>query len=236
MNDFSVKPVATIRTPFRQKFAIPRQPRLVREAKGDIHLLEGFDHPDGVRGLTDFSHLWLLFLFHQNLEKGWRPLVRPPRLGGNDRLGVFATRSTFRPNGIGMSAVKLEGVEMRQGKPVIRVSGVDLLDGTPLLDIKPYLPYSDAIPDALGGFADQSPDAGISVSFSESALQALRMAEQQHPGLQALIENLLRQDPRPAYHKRTQSRDSYGVALYQYNIKWSVEGDNARVTDIAPFE
>lgn len=231
----TLQPLARISTPFKQKFAIPRQPRLVAEAKGEIRLLPGFDQPETVRGLTEFSHLWLLFLFHQNLDKGWRPLVRPPRLGGNERLGVFATRSTFRPNGIGMSAVQLDGIEHRDGKPVILVSGVDLLDGTPLVDIKPYLPYSDAIPDAVGGFADQSPDAGIEVDFSDCAQQQLQQAEQNHPDLGALIAKLLRQDPRPAYHKRTQSRDNYGVALYQYNIKWTVEGNRALVTEIDPF-
>ena len=136
--------VAICRTPYKQKFGIPRQPGLVN-AVGYIEFEPAFNHIDAVRGIEQYSHLWLLFCFHENLAQGWKTTVRPPRLGGNEKLGVFATRSTFRPNGIGQSVVKLHGVIQRKGKVCLVISGMDLLDGTPIVDIKPYIPFSDAI-------------------------------------------------------------------------------------------
>src|SRR5690554_2357523 len=147
----SIISIGYIESPYRQKFAIPRQPGLVKSARGAIRLENEFAHPDCTRGLEEFSHLWVQFIFHETQAQGWKPLVRPPRLGGNEKRGVFATRSTFRPNAIGLSVVELVEVQLSP-KPKLIVRGLDLLDGTPIIDIKPYLPYADAIPNARGGF------------------------------------------------------------------------------------
>lgn len=226
-----ITPIGTIESPYKQKFAIPRQPGLIPEAKGYLHFAPAFAHPDMLRGIDEFSHLWLIFRFHETADKGWSPLVRPPRLGGNERKGVFATRATFRPNGLGLSVVKLDGVVRRQGKLCLQLSGIDLLDGTPVIDIKPYLPYADALPNALGGFADAEPDAGMSVSFSESALDFCQQYTD-HPELQLFIQKVLQQDPRPAYKKAKAHVQHYGMSLYDLNIKWTVEGQHNHVTSI----
>ena len=146
MNEINLKPICAIgivRSPYREKFAIPRQPGLIPEAISELHLTEPFNTPDAVRGLESFSHLWVLFEFHQNNSHDWSPLVRPPRLGGNKKLGVFATRSSFRPNNIGLSAVRIKSISTQSQRVVIEVFGGDFVDGTPILDIKPYIPYSD---------------------------------------------------------------------------------------------
>lgn len=227
----AISPIGTIESPYKQKFAIPRQPGLIPEAKGYLHFASGFDHPDMLRGIDEFSHLWLIFRFHETADKGWSPLVRPPRLGGNERKGVFATRATFRPNGLGLSVVKLDGVVRRHGKLCLQLSGIDLLDGTPVIDIKPYLPYADALPNAIGGFADAEPDAGMSVSFSEAALRFCQEYTD-HPELQLFIQKVLQQDPRPAYKKVKAQAQQYGMSLYDLNIKWTVEGQHNHVTSI----
>jgi tRNA-Thr(GGU) m(6)t(6)A37 methyltransferase TsaA len=151
-SQFPLSAIGHIQTPFKQKFAIPRQPNLAK-AKGQVVLAPDFDDPRVFKGLEVFSHVWLLFLFHENLDKGWKPSVKAPRLGGNATLGVFASRSTHRPNGIGMSAVKNLGSDIVDGKLTLHVEGVDLLDGTPIIDIKPYLPYADALPHASDSMA-----------------------------------------------------------------------------------
>lgn len=156
---FQFAPIGVIRSCFRQKFGIPRQPRLVPAARATLELLPSYAQPEAVRGLEGFSHLWLLFVFHGIPAGHWQPTVRPPRLGGNQRMGVFATRSSFRPNPIGLSAVALERIEISAGRVVLHLAGVDVLDGTPVLDIKPYVPYADSIPEAVGGFANEAPGA-----------------------------------------------------------------------------
>ncbi len=173
---------------------------------------------------------WCLF-FHETANKGWSPLVRPPRLGGNEKKGVFATRATFRPNPIGLSVVKLEGVVRKQGRLIIQLSGVDLLDGTPILDIKPYLPYADALPNAAGGFADAAPQTDMTVSFEPSVLEFCQKQKDQ-PDLAVLIEKVLKQDPRPPYKKQKAQEQSYGMTLYHFNIKWTVNGVHNHVTEI----
>ena len=231
---FTIEPIAICHSPFKEKFAIPRQPRLVPEAIGRLQMLPPYDDPSLVRDLEQFSHLWLMFMFHQNLEKGWTPTIRPPRLGGNKRVGVLASRATFRPNGMGMSAVALKGVETTGDKVEVIVSGIDLLDGTPIVDIKPYIPYSDAIDDATGGFADDAPEAGMSVAFSLQARQQCQQFTDRYPDLAVLIEKLLAQDPRPAYRKKDSGEQSYGVRLYDFNVTWQVTGGQTTVTDITP--
>jgi len=224
-------PIGYIRSPYKQKFAIPRQPGLIAEAVGEVELQPPFADDAMVRGIEDFSHLWIVFAFHETAGKGWSPLVRPPRLGGNTKKGVLATRATFRPNPIGLSVVKLLGVSRRGDKLILQIGGLDLLDGTPVLDVKPYLPYADAIPAAAGGFADAAPQTDMTVSFDDAAL-AFCQAQSQYPQLAIFIEKVLKQDPRPPYKKQREGVQSYGMNLYHYNIKWTVDGTHNHVTGI----
>lgn len=229
---FNLTTIGLLHSPFKEKFAIPRQPRLVPEAIGRLQMLPPYDNEAFVRELSQFSHLWLLFMFHQNLDKGWTPTIRPPRLGGNKKVGVFASRSTFRPNGIGMSAVKLLDVVDTGSGIELLLGGIDLLDQTPIIDIKPYLPYSDIIPQAHGGFANERPATAMTVSFTTEALTACAQHQQKYPGLQTLIEKLLVEDPRPAYKKGSDKKQSYGVSLYDLNVTWDVVGEHTIVTGV----
>jgi len=217
----NIQPIGKIYTPFKEKFAIPRQPGLVKSAEGTIIFFDEFNDPNYLRGIDQFSHLWLLFHFHQTADKGHSPLVRPPRLGGNQKLGVFATRSTFRPNGIGMSVVEFGAVRYQNKQLMLTVKGMDLLDGTPIVDIKPYVPYADNIPQAWGGVAQHSPEL-MAVTFSEQALGQMSRLEQHYPVISTLIREVLSQDPRPAYHKDSHSDKTYGMTLYDLNIQWQV--------------
>ncbi|MGC0118710.1 tRNA (N6-threonylcarbamoyladenosine(37)-N6)-methyltransferase TrmO [Pseudoalteromonas piscicida] len=232
MEQITIEPIGFIQSPYKQKFAIPRQPRLVPEAKAKLRFVGEFNRDEFVRGIEAFTHIWLLFRFHETADKGYSALVRPPRLGGNERKGVFATRATFRPNGIGMSAVKLEGVEYKNGQLDLLLSGVDLLDGTPIIDIKPYLPYSDALVDATAGFADTRPETQMSVSFSDEANIFIEK-QKNYPELRQFITNVLKQDPRPAYKKKRTSQQDYGMSLYDFNIRWTVDGEHNHVTEIS---
>lgn len=216
---YTITPIGTLSSPYKEKFAVPRQPGLVPEAIAEIHLEGDANTLESVRGLEQFSHLWLLFLFDQNLDGGWRPTVRPPRLGGNERIGVFASRATFRPNGIGLSSVTFQGVEQRNGQVIIKVGGIDLVDGTPIVDIKPYIPYSDAHPNAIGGFAQAEPET-LSVQFSEDAKRTLAT---QDPNKRIVIEKVLGQDPRPAYKKGKTDEKIYGVQLFDWNVRFTVQ-------------
>ncbi|CAH0534211.1 tRNA (adenine(37)-N6)-methyltransferase [Vibrio stylophorae] len=222
---YRITPVGTLKSPYQEKFAVPRQPGLAPSVISEIHLQGQANQWEAVRGLEQFSHLWLLFLFDQNLEAGWRPTVRPPRLGGNERIGVFASRATFRPNGIGQSAVKLEGIRLEQGQVIIAVSGADLVNGTPIVDIKPYIPYSDAIVDAKGGFAPSAPTPS-EVTWSAQALQDqqnLKLSTMQ----QQVIVEVLSQDPRPAYKKGKADQKRYAVHLFDLNVHFYFElGDD----------
>ena len=216
----SLNIIAKVNSPYKEKFAIPRQPGLVSAAKGTITLLNDVNTADTVRGLEQFSHIWLLFIFHGTQEQGWKALVRPPRLGGNKKLGVLATRSTFRPNPIGMSVVKLDGIGYDNNQVCLNISGLDLLDGTPIIDIKPYVPYSDSIEHAQAGFAQTSPQDNYMVSFKDSAERNLQQYQQQQPELSKLITQVLAQDPRPAYKKNKEDKNIYGIRLYDFNIRW----------------
>ena len=217
--------IGKVSSPYKEKFAIPRQPGLVSCAKGTVTLIGQANNCELVRGLEQYSHIWLLFIFHATEQQGWKPLVRPPRLGGNKKTGVLATRSTFRPNPIGMSVVKLDKIETINKQVTLHISGLDLLDETPIVDIKPYIPYSDAIIDAQAGFAQHQPKTLLTVNYSSSAKMDLQNSINDHPELEELISQVLAQDPRPAY-KQSQSELSpvddkvYGICLYHYNIKW----------------
>lgn len=225
--------IALVRSPFKEKFGIPRQPNLIRRAQGVVELLPPYASPDSVRGLEQFSHLWLLFEFHATAGQGWQPLVRPPRLGGNKKVGVFASRSTHRPNPVGMSVVRLERVDVENGVR-LHVSGLDLLDQTPILDIKPYLPYADVIADARGGYAENSPAALLEVVFSDMASQFCRDYNRRTGyDLQGLIQELIELDPRPAYQNEPGRR--YGVKLAEFDVQWVMDGNVARVEALIPL-
>lgn len=228
--NYNVAPVGFVRSCFKEKFAIPRQPQLAPAARGVLELVAPFDQGDAVQGLEQVSHVWLLFLFHMALQDKPRLKVRPPRLGGNQSTGVFATRATHRPNGIGQSVVKLEKVEAGR----LWLSGIDLLDGTPVLDIKPYVPYADIIDGATNGMASTAPVL-IPVQWHDSALSqahahALRLDEP----LVALIEQCLAQDPRPAYQIPTPER-RYGARFWDVDVRWHYPSPGViRVLEVVP--
>lgn len=230
---YQVEPIGVIETPYKEKFAVPRQPRLVPAARSRIKLIGQSNCSESIRGIEQFSHVWLLFLFDQNLSAGWKPTVRPPRLGGNERIGVFASRSTFRPNGIGMSAVELLGISQQSGQFYVDLGGVDLVDGTPILDIKPYIGYTDMVEHSRGGYAEQEPDL-VPVHFSSTALNNLaRHGDNQYK--QLVIEQVLAQDPRPAYKKNRPDEKEYAVNLFDFNVKFKVNDQIVTVTAIEDF-
>ena len=230
---FELDRIATIRSCYTDKFGIPRQPGLVASATARVEFEDGFGTPESVRGLDAFSHVWVLFVFHRHIGARWRPTVRPPRLGGNRRVGVYATRSTFRPNPVGMSVVRLERVEILRGRAVLHLSGIDFLDKTPVLDIKPYVPYADSIPEALGGFATAAPGKTLSVRFLPEAEKAAgALAEILGAPLVSLILEVLAQDPRPAYAEESGKTGPFGMVLAHCEIKWKMENDEAVVTAV----
>ena len=227
MQPYTFTPIGLIHSPFKEKFGIPRQPALAQSARMTLQLLPPFDQPDTVRGLEAFSHVWLQFVFHDTLARGWSPLVRPPRLGGNAKVGVFASRSTHRPNALGLSLVQLLGVDTTDGV-TLQLAGADLLDGTPVLDIKPYIPFVEAVPDARGGFVDGPPPT-LTVRWSEHARQQLA-PQPAAAELAALIEDVLAQDPRPAY--QDDPSRVYGVRLYHCNVRFRIAAGVAEVLEI----
>jgi len=216
--------IGYVESPYKEKFAIPRQPGLVNAAQGKVILTGDANNADLVKELEQFSHIWLLFIFHGTQAQGWKSLVRPPRLGGNKKIGVLATRSTFRPNPIGMSAVKLNRIEIKNNQVSLHVSGIDLLDQTPIVDIKPYVPYSDSIANAVGGFAQNTPSTKINISYSKQARQQLNNLSSQYHQLELLITQVLEQDPRPAYKQGKVDEKSYAMRIYDLNIEWKMQG------------
>ena len=221
-----ITPIARIRSDFSEKFGIPRQSGLVEELTAAVVFEPAYRDPSALRGLEGFSHLWLIWEFSQARRESWSPTVRPPRLGGNVRLGVFATRSPFRPNPLGLSCVRL--LEIRQDRaqgPVLVVAGADLMDGTPIYDIKPYLPYADCKPDAVGGFAAQPKGADLAVDCSPALLD--RVPE----GKRAALLAVLAQDPRPQYQDDPDR--VYGMAFAGLEVKFRVAGERLTVTEIS---
>ena len=225
--------IGQVNSPYKEKFAIPRQPGLVDAAKAIITLNGNANNAELVRELEQFSHIWVLFIFHGTQEQGWKPLVRPPRLGGNKKVGVLATRSTFRPNPIGMSVVKLDKIAVIDKQVTLHISAIDLLDKTPIVDIKPYVPYSDSIADASAGFAQTQPSANLQVTFNQQAQTALLEYSRNIPDLALFIEQVLAQDPRPAYKQGKYDDKIYGMNLYNLNIQWQMDGlSKVNVIDI----
>ena len=234
MSAFQFAQIGVIRSPYKEKFAVPRQPGLVKNGGGELHLLPPYNQTDAVRGLEDFSHLWVLFVFHQTMEGGWRPTVRPPRLGGNARMGVFATRSTFRPNPIGMSLVELKGIRCQKEQVILELGSLDLVDGTPVVDIKPYLPFAEALPDASASYAQQAPLAEMAVCFTPETEAQLLTLEKRYPRLKMFITEVLAQDPRPAYRKEEDAGKTYAVWLLDFNVRWRVISSGFEVFSLEP--
>ncbi len=226
---YCLNPIGIIHSPFKEKFGIPRQPGLMPSAAARLELLPPYDREEALRGLEAFSHLWLIFVFNGVEREVWRPTVRPPRLGGNERVGVFATRSTHRPNPLGLSVVELAGIGREAGRLYLELRNVDLLHGTPILDIKPYVAYADSIPDARCGFAPEAP-ALVAVHFSAQAEQRCAELAGRHPQLRRFVEEMLRLDPRPSYQKTPGRR--YGVRIFDLNVVWHFDGEALWVDDL----
>ena len=225
MENVNIQVIARMRSDFPSKFGIPRQSGLVEELRSTIVFEPEFRNPDALRGIEGYSHLWLIWQFSETVRQEWSPTVRPPRLGGNTRMGVFATRSPFRPNSLGLSSVKLLGVEhTAENGTVIHVAGADLMDGTPIFDIKPYIPYGDCHIDATGGFTDTAGDFLLQVDFPPALLALLPEDKQQ------AAMGILSHDPRPSY-QRTPGR-VYGLPFAGFDIRFTVEGKHLQVIEI----
>ena len=238
----TLQPIGIIQSPYGEKFAVPRQPNLVKEGSGILHLLPPYNSPDAVRGLEQFSHLWLIFHFHQIPKREWHATVRPPRLGGNERVGVFASRATHRPNPLGLSKVELKGVEIDSDGVKLRLGSVDLVDGTPIFDIKPYLAYADSEPHAQSGFAQHKPQAKLAVKFMPKALQVVNASRNfakfaiQDPV--HFLQEIIEQDPRPAYQQGKISERIYGMNIADHNVLWRIDEhdpNTAWVIDLIPL-
>ncbi len=222
MEKISVDPIGIIHSCFTEKFGIPRQPGMVKSSVAYLELYPTFNREEMLRGLGDFSHIWVHFLFHETVEEGWKATIRAPWLGGKKRVGVFASRSPHRPNQMGMSAVRLLGIQKKNTKYILELAEVDFLDQTPVLDIKPYVPYSDCIPGATGGYTKPHiPD--IEPVFTQEALQFC-VEYQAHTGraIGSLIGEMIQQDPRPASQK--ERKREFGMLLWDVNIRWQVSG------------
>lgn len=221
-----IRPIAYIRTDFKQKFGIPRQSGYAEGCIGTIVFEPEFRVREALRGLEGFSHIWLIFDFSECHKERWTPTVRPPRLGGNTRMGVFATRSPFRPNSIGLSSVRLKGIEDTNEGTVLIVEGADLMDGTPIYDIKPYIRYSDCHPDAVSGFADMTIEHVLSVDDPNNLLSIIEESKRK-----ALI-NCLRLDPRPSYHEDLLE---YSMEYSEYDVSFTIKGEVLTITAITPL-
>ena len=225
MENVNIQVIARMHSDFATKFGIPRQSGLVEELRSTIVFEPEFRNPDALRGIEDFSHLWIIWQFSEAVRQGWSPTVRPPRLGGNTRMGVFATRSPFRPNNLGLSCVKLLGVEQtKEFGTVIHVGGADLMDGTPIFDIKPYIPYGDCHPDAKGGFTDTAGEFLLQVEFPAELLRILPEEKRD-----AAI-GVLSHDPRPSYQRKPGR--VYGLTFAGFDIRFQVNGDVLTVEEV----
>ena len=223
--DVNIQVIARMHSDFVTKFGIPRQSGLVEELRSTIVFEPEFRNPDALRGISDFSHLWIIWQFSEAVRQGWSPTVRPPRLGGNTRMGVFATRSPFRPNNLGLSCVTLLGVEhTEEFGTVLHVGGADLMDGTPIFDIKPYIPYADCQKDAKGGFADTAGDFLLAVNFPSHLLEILPEDKRE-----AAVQ-VLSHDPRPSYQKKPDR--IYGLTFAGFDLRFQVKEDTLTVVEV----
>lgn len=221
-----IEPIARLRCDFTTKFGIPRQSGLIEALKGEILFEPRYRDASALRGLEGYSHIWLIWQFSESFGDGWSPTVKPPRLGGNVRMGVFATRSPNRPNPLGLSCVKLERIERSTPEgPVLHVAGADLMDGTPIFDIKPYLPHVDSYPEAAAGFAGAVADYALEVDFPPALLEMIPADKR------AAVVEALRQDPRPGYRHRDDER-RYGFEYAGFDVRFTVEGGLVRVLEV----
>lgn len=228
---FTLSTIGIVHSCYKEKFGIPRQPGLVTESTARIELISPYNRLDTLEGLSHFSHIWVQFIFHACLTENWKAKVRPPRLGGKEKLGVFATRSTHRPNPIGLSVIKIGSIYKEDKKVFIDLHGADLLDGTPVLDIKPYLPYADSITESKGGFAP-TPTKTKTVLFSEEARSQCRHYESLHNRkITTLLKQIIEQDPRPSYLSEQIDR-VHGITLWDINIKWCARNDHLEILRI----
>lgn len=225
LEEYLIKKIAEIHTDFPSKFGIPRQSGLADQLKATIQFEEEYRDVNAVRGIEQYSHLWLIWQFSQSIQSKWSPTVKPPRLGGNERMGVFATRSPFRPNALGLSCVKLESVEFsKEHGPILHVSGADLLDGTPIYDIKPYLKYVDSKEEANSGFADAYQAYHLEVECNEEILSVVPVAKR------AALLQVLSQDPRPSYQNNPER--IYGMEFADYEVKFTVSEQTLTIESI----
>ena len=225
MENVNIQVIARMKSDFATKFGIPRQSGLVQELRSTIIFEPEYRNEDALRGLEGFSHLWIIWQFSEAVRSGWSPTVRPPRLGGNTRLGVFATRSPFRPNILGLSCVRLLGVEKTaEFGTVIHVAGADLMDGTPIFDIKPYIPYADCQPEATGGFTDTAGEYLLEVNFPAPLLE--KLPEDKREAAKAVLSH----DPRPSYQRKPGR--VYGISFAGYDIRFTVEDDKLTVIEV----
>ncbi|MGN0909758.1 MAG: tRNA (N6-threonylcarbamoyladenosine(37)-N6)-methyltransferase TrmO [Succinivibrio sp.] len=225
----SVPVIGRVRSPYGEKFAVPRQPRLAMHARSEIRFFDPYGDPEAFRGLEGFSHIFVIFVFDRIPKGPFKATVRPPRLGGNEREGVFATRSPYRPSRLGLSAVRLDAIRRDEaGRAVLCISGGDFTDMTPVVDIKPYIPFSDSIPDAAGGFASSRPEE-LEVMYSQKAREDLAVLSEDEA---AAVGEALAQDPRPAY--KSDPGRVYGALLYGLNVRFRVDGGKVMVIDAMP--
>jgi len=229
MSQYNFTSIATIHSCYKEKFGIPRQPGLV-DSPATIEIDAAYSQDEAFRELETFSHIWVIFVFHGISNKKWNPTVRPPRLGGNQRIGVFASRSMFRPNPVGLSVVELESVERKNNKIVLNIVGGDFLDLTPVLDIKPYIPYADLVDTTKAGYATNKPGEKLSVVYSTEAKSGIKKAEDKYPKIESIITKILQLDPRPAYQENKEIKNTFAIKLYDYDLKWYVENEKVIVT------
>lgn len=222
--------IGIVHSCYKDKFAIPRQAGLVTASTAAIELLAPYNDIEVTRGLEDFSHLWLSFVFHRHIDQGWNATVRPPRLDGKQRFGVFATRASFRPNPIGLSLVELQGIEQKDQRLLLHIKGADLLDQTPILDIKPYIPYSDSLPEARGGFTDKVSEQRFTVEFTPQAYDDCQQASDKYPQIELFIRQLLSLDHRAYFHKKMEK--IYATRVYDYDLKWTMNDDTVVVLSL----
>jgi tRNA-Thr(GGU) m(6)t(6)A37 methyltransferase TsaA len=238
MSNYTFSPIGYVHSCYKEKFGIPRQPALIK-IPATIEIEPAYSNDDAFRELETFSHIWVIFVFHginQVYDTNWKTMVRPPRLGGNKRVGVFASRSMFRPNPVGLSVVELESIERKDNKIILNIIGGDFLNQTPVLDIKPYIPYADSIDSAKGGYAVEQPESKLNVRFSELVLAQIADVESRYPSLKKIIQQVLQLDPRPAYLDNKDGnkniKNEFGIKLYDFDIKWQVYNEEITVTEL----
>ena len=229
MAEYNFTSIGTVHSCYKEKFGIPRQPALV-SSSAIIEIDNIYSTDEAFRELETFSHIWVIFVFHASMKKNWSPTVRPPRLGGNQRIGVFASRSMFRPNPIGLSVVELKSIERKNNKIILNIVGGDFLDLTPVLDIKPYIPYADSVDTIKAGYAAEKPQPKLKVEFTEQAKAEINKSENKYPNIGKIIIEILQLDPRPAYQGKKQIKNEFAIKLYEYDLKWYVENEYVIVT------